>query len=104
MFFVQLILKLFIGSGIIWIITGNIMQLIALVKCFGKKRCCHIKCPYKVFCYREPNFQSEEYAHFLEELEMMIADRKKELNINCPLETPISNHQAGTPRHPELYS
>lgn len=82
MVFIQLIPDVFIGSFVIWIITANIMELMALVKCFGRKKCRHPNCPLRFFCYRKPDLSLEEYDWLFDELQRMIDDMRKELD-NC---------------------
>ena len=85
MILIHLMPDLFIGSFIIWIIVGNIMRLMALVKCFGRKKCRHANCPFKYFCCKEPDFTSEEYTRLLDELQKMIDDKRKELGTGGSL-------------------
>lgn len=82
MFFLEIIPDLIVGIVIIIFIGGNLIRLIAWVKCFGKKKCSNRKCPFRAYCSKKPAAFSkeciEECAALIEELHREL-DRKREI-------------------------
>lgn len=81
--FIELMSVLLALGMITGFIIGDIMIILAFLKCFGKKKCSHTQCAFQNFCRKKPDFTSEEYMQLLDKMQMMLDEKKKELGIKC---------------------